>query len=388
MKTIIIGDFTAGIEMFISSRGLVEYYHLPKNFIDKVFSLPATDNYFLEKPEGIESFCEIASDASNISNIVVSVPYLESLSKELKESLFLYFDLFAEYCSIYLISDGDYDVRNVENLIKRKIFFTSMKDINDLIIIGSDSFYPPKKVSIFGSCVSRDVVEISNNLTPCAIKLDEYIARNSMAALLSEAIDYSDSDIDLPSAFLKKCIHHDLKKTALTSLVNSLSQDSVLIIDFMDERFDVLNFNERLITNSWGFRATRLAKKSDKPNSVLRFESTSKLNLWKKGFDVLYREVVKIIPPKNIFVIIPSMATTLYSENGFSRFESNKYAIPQYNEMLYIMNNYLTNNYRGITLVKPLPWMLFCDYRHKWGAHPYHYNNYLYLYFSRLIKKH
>ncbi|ELY7751857.1 hypothetical protein SOK33_004160, partial [Cronobacter sakazakii] len=56
MKTIIIGDFTAGIEMFISSRGLVEYYHLPKNFIDKVFSLPATDNYFLEKPEGIESF--------------------------------------------------------------------------------------------------------------------------------------------------------------------------------------------------------------------------------------------------------------------------------------------------------------------------------------------
>ncbi len=81
-----------------------------------------------------------------------------------------------------------------------------------------------------------------------------------MAALLSEAIDYSDSDIDLPSAFLKKCIHHDLKKTALTSLVNSLSQDSVLIIDFMDERFDVLNFNERLITNSWDFRATRLAK--------------------------------------------------------------------------------------------------------------------------------
>ncbi len=176
-----------------------------------------------------------------------------------------------------------------------------------------------------------------------------------MAALLSEAIDYSDSDIDLPSAFLKKCIHHDLKKTALNSLVNSLSQDSVLIIDFMDERFDVLNFNERLITNSWDFRATRLAKKSDKPNSVLRFESISKLNLWKKGFDVLYRELVKIIPPKNIFVIIPSMATTLYSENGFSRFESNKYAIPQYNEMLYIMNNYLTNNYSGITLVKPLP---------------------------------
>ncbi len=30
MKTIIIGDFTAGIEMYISSRGLVEYYHLPK----------------------------------------------------------------------------------------------------------------------------------------------------------------------------------------------------------------------------------------------------------------------------------------------------------------------------------------------------------------------
>ncbi|EOV9706633.1 DUF6270 domain-containing protein [Cronobacter malonaticus] len=388
MKTIIIGDLTAGIEMFISSRGLVEKYHLPKNFIDKVFSLPATDNYFLEKPEGIESFCEIASDASNISNIVVSVPYLESLSKESKESLFLYFDLFAEYCSIYFVSDDDYDACKLENLIKRKVFFVSAKDINDLKIIGSDLFYPQKKVSIFGSCVSRDVVEISNNLTPCAIKLDEYIARNSMAALLSEAIDYSDSDIDLPSAFLKKCIHHDLKKTALQKLAHSLSKDSVLIIDFMDERFDILNFNEKLITNSWDFRATHLARKYNQPTSIIRFDSTSKLNLWKKGFDVLYRDVLKIISPQNIIVIIPSMASTLYSENGFSRFESNKYAIPQYNEMLYIMNDHLMRNYNEITLVKPLPWMLFCDYRHKWGAHPYHYNNYLYLYFSRLIKKH
>ncbi|WP_268988037.1 DUF6270 domain-containing protein [Cronobacter malonaticus] len=120
----------------------------------------------------------------------------------------------------------------------------------------------------------------------------------------------------------------------------------------------------------------------------MRFDSTSKLNLWKKGFDVLYRDVLKIISPQNIIVIIPSMASTLYSENGFSRFESNKYAIPQYNEMLYIMNDHLMRNYNEITLVKPLPWMLFCDYRHKWGAHPYHYNNYLYLYFSRLIKKH
>ncbi|EOC0476911.1 hypothetical protein ACI00X_002126 [Cronobacter turicensis] len=388
MKTIIIGDFTIGIEMFTSSRGLVEYYHLPKSFIDRVFSLPATDNYFLENPEGVESFCEIANNASNVSSIIIDVDYLESLSKQLKESLFLYFDLFAEYCSIHLVSDNDYDAGKVENLIKRKIYFTSVKDINDLKIIGSDSFYPQKQVSIFGSCVSRDIVEISNNLTPCAIKLDEYIARNSIAALLSEAIDYSDSDIDLSSAFLKKCIHHDLKKTALQSLANSLCKDSVLIIDFMDERFDVLNFDGKLITNSWDFRATRLAKNSNPPNAVLKFDSTSKQNLWEKGFDILYREVVKTIAPRNIFVIIPSMATILYGENGFSRFEINKYAMPQYNEMLCIMNDHLVNNYSGVTLVRPLPWMLFCDYRHKWGAHPYHYNNYLYLYFSRLIKKH
>lgn len=388
MKTIIIGELTTAIETFISARGVIKYYNLPKNFIDKVFSLPVTDNYFLENPDGVVNFCEIAFNASDIMNIIVDVAYLDTLSRKLKENLFLYFDIFAEYCSIHLVSDNEYDCSKVENLIKRKIFFTNVKDINGLKIIGSDSFYPQKKVTIFGSCVSRDIVEISNNLTPCAIKLDEYIARNSMAALLSGAIDYSNSDIDLPSAFLKKCIHHDLKKTALQNLAHSLSKDSVLIIDFMDERFDILNFNEKLITNSWDFRATHLARKPNQPTSIIRFDSTSKLNLWEKGFDVLYRDVLKIISPQNIFVIIPSMASTLYSENGFSRFESNKYAIPQYNEMLYIMNDHLMRNYSEITLVKPMPWMLFCDYRHKWGAHPYHYNNYLYLYFSRLIKKH
>ncbi|WP_426347036.1 DUF6270 domain-containing protein [Cronobacter universalis] len=388
MKTIIIGDVTTAIEKFISTRGLVKYYHLPKKFIGKVFSLPAIDNYFLENPDGVVSFCEIAFNARNISNIIVDVAYLETLSKELKENLFLYFDIFAEYCAIHLVSDDEYDGSKVENLIKRKVFFTNVKDINDLKIIGFDSFYPQKQVSIFGSCVSRDVVEISNNLTPCAIKLDEYIARNSMAALLSGAIDYSDSDIDLTSPFLKKCIHHDLKKTALKSLMYSLSGDSFLIIDFMDERFDVLNFNGRFITNSWDFRATHLAKKFNQPNCFLKFESTAKLNLWEKGFDIVYREVVKTLSPRNIVVIIPPMAAIMYGENGFSRFENNKYAISQYNEMLCIMNDHLERNYSGITLVKPLPWMLFCDYRHKWGAHPYHYNNYLYLYFSRLIKKH
>ncbi|EOC0419497.1 hypothetical protein ACI0Z1_004115, partial [Cronobacter malonaticus] len=60
MKTIIIGEFTTAIETFISARGVIKYYNLPKNFIDKVFSLPVTDNYFLENPDGVVNFCEIA----------------------------------------------------------------------------------------------------------------------------------------------------------------------------------------------------------------------------------------------------------------------------------------------------------------------------------------
>ncbi|EOI3504611.1 DUF6270 domain-containing protein [Cronobacter dublinensis] len=388
MKTVVIGDVTFGTEIFISQRGIGKYYHLPKDLVVNIFSMPVLDNLFLGNSLGVNDFCEVASHCENITSVVMDYSLIEDLPENAKENLSLYLDLFAEYCSLYVVATGEDSSDTALNFMRRKVFFLNAIDISNIRIIGLDSTYHEKEVSLFGSCVSRDTIEISNNITPYLIRLKEYIARNSIAGLLSEVMDFSEEDIDITSPFLKRCIHHDLKKTAAKSIIDSLSTESLFIMDFMDERFDLIQINGALVTNSWDFRATKLAKKITPSATPLTFYSMEKLTLWKNAFDVLYHQLIKKIPSRNVIVLLPFMASVLYDGEAFSCFDNKKYAMYQYNEMLYLMKCHLSENYPEITLVEPRPWMMFCDYRHKWGAHPYHYNNYLYLYFSRLIKGH
>ncbi|EKY3224090.1 DUF6270 domain-containing protein [Cronobacter dublinensis] len=387
MNSIVIGNVTAQVKSFMTARGICEFYNLESCFLKTIFSLPAHNNFFCENDDGAKVFCEIAYHIANIENIVIDYDFLTSISESLKKQLSLYIDLFAEYCSVYIVSCGKESPALSFGFMERKAYLVNYNDINDLKVIGADYNYHEKHVSIFGSCVSRDTIEISNVLTVCSMKMSEYIARNSIAGILSSSVQYPEQEVNLQSAFLRRCVHHDLKKTALHSLLDSLSFGKNLIIDFMDERFDLIRVEDGLLTNSWDYRATSLSKKISVNKTVYKFDSIEKFRLWKDGFDKLYIAASKIITSDNILILLPLMTSILYSDNGFSKFENNKYFIQEYNEMLNIMTTHLVGNYPGIRLIKPLSWMLFCDYRHKWGAHPYHYNNYLYLYFSRLIKK-
>ncbi|EPR9023707.1 DUF6270 domain-containing protein [Cronobacter dublinensis] len=388
MNTVVIGDVTCGVESFITLREVCDYYHLPKRFINDVFSMPMVNNFYLDNPEGGQTFCEVAFHCNDITNVIIDYCLIEALSEIVKENLSLYLDLFPEYCSLYVVATSEDCSDPVFGFMKRKVFFLNAADISNMRVIGLDSTYHEKEASLFGSCVSRDTIEISNNITPCLIRVKEYIARNSIAGVLSEVMDSSEEDIDIASDFLKKCIHHDLKKTAVKSIIDSLSAETLFIIDFMDERFDLIEINGALLTNSWDFRATQLAKNVTPSATFHSFHSMEKLTLWREAFDVLYQKALKKIPSRNIIILLPSMASILYDGEAFSCFDNKKYAMQQYNEMLYLMKCHLSKNYPGITLVEPKPWMVFCDYRHKWGAHPYHYTNYLYLYFARLIKGH
>ena len=66
-----------------------------------------------------------------------------------------------------------------------------------------------KKVNIFGSCVTRDLLEYDRKKI---FSIGEYIARQSVISFLSVPINLNEQNIQLESDFQKKQLISDLSK--------------------------------------------------------------------------------------------------------------------------------------------------------------------------------
>ena len=102
-----------------------------------------------------------------------------------------------------------------------------------------------KNISIFGSCVSRDVFRISPSLE---INLKSYIARQSVVSSVSKPISINYNDIQLNSEFQKKAVFNDFNKNTFDILKSDESK--WLMIDFIDERLSVVGIDDSYITKS------------------------------------------------------------------------------------------------------------------------------------------
>ena len=91
----------------------------------------------------------------------------------------------------------------------------------------------PTKLLIFGSCVSRDILNYPQAKAQFA--LVDYYARSSIASLGARPIDMPSSVQGISSKFQKKMVERDINKDFLTDLARL--QFDVLLIDLIDERF-------------------------------------------------------------------------------------------------------------------------------------------------------
>lgn len=99
---------------------------------------------------------------------------------------------------------------------------------------------------IFGSCVSRDIFEYEEAQE---LLCKEYIARQSVVSALSDPISIDETELaTLTSNFQKKLVLNDFKKTTFQKLKDSSS--NYLVVDFIDERFRLVELGESYLTQS------------------------------------------------------------------------------------------------------------------------------------------
>lgn len=387
-KTLLIGDESQLVKLFLENRSWKKDYSFSANLLYLLFEQQKVSNLLLENTPGIRNFCEVAWDITNINSIIIEYSLIESISDSIKKNLSIFFSLFPEYTSIYIIMPVLPHGEDFLDFIDRKFFIVEAHNLGSMKLFGKDDAFNKHDIVILGSCVARDSMEMNNEISPLKLNVLEYIGRNSIASLDSKPVEYPAGLESLPSAFLTKCITYDLQKKTTEHLVNALTKERILLLDFMDERFDLIETKGTFITNSWDYRETALCKTHIVPDLIHKFYSQFKLDLWKASFTRFLEKVTQVASLQNIIVFAPPMTRIFYREKDLVVFDELKYKTNEYNEMLDCMRLYIEHNHPDIKVIEPLPWMLFCDYRHKWGGHPYHYNNYLYMYFSGIIKRH
>lgn len=385
-STIIFGDINQRVSDLVETRRLLIIDDIKTCVLEELFSSHETENcirarLFLENT--INNFKEI-------NNIIFNPN--ENFSSTFISNLLLIINLVPEKINVYFLfprNNNGEEERDILTMIKRKILFFYSDTPNTLKISGSDispqSMY---EISILGSCDSRDTLRINNEVygDDSNIKLSSYIARNSISCALTPPITFSESDLDsIDSPFIRKCVKLDLNKTAVNDVLLSLqSKDSILLIDFMDERFDLLSINNSFVTVSWDYRKTTHYKEN-KNNEYLTFDSSSKKEMTLSSLDRIISAVIRKIPVENIYILNFPMATH-YIDEGYSiPFDEARYSIVRYNNFLREIISKITEKHVGVNMISPPNWMVYGDKNHLWGAHPYHYNKLLYLFSAQKI---
>ncbi|WP_162625793.1 DUF6270 domain-containing protein [Aeromonas bivalvium] len=385
-NTIIFGDVNKRVSDLIETRKLVIIDSIKTDMLKVLFSnseeavsIKATQ--FLDKA---------ISNIKETGNIIFNPN--GNFNSTFISNLLLILNIVPEKTNVYFLfphNDNSEEERNILKMIKRKVFFFYGDTPNTLKISGHDNSLPSKhEISILGSCDSRDTLRIYDEIYESndAFVLSSYIARNSIACALTPPVTFSDSDINsIDSPFIKKCVKLDLSKNAINDVLSSLqSKDSILLIDFMDERFDLLPINDSFATMSWDYRKTTHFQKNKK-DKYLTFDSSYKKEMTLHSLDEIIKAVTRKIPVKNIYILNLPMATYYIDETGYTPFDEMRYSISRYNNFLHDVISKITEKHAGVNIISPPGWMIYGDKNHLWGAHPYHYNKLLYLFSAQKI---
>ena len=93
----------------------------------------------------------------------------------------------------------------------------------------------PARLLIFGSCVSRDILNYPQANTQ--LVLVDYYARSSIVSLGARPIEMPSAVQNIGSKFQRRMIERDIRKNFLNDLARL--QFDVLLIDLIDEQFNL-----------------------------------------------------------------------------------------------------------------------------------------------------
>ncbi|HHJ1299046.1 MULTISPECIES: DUF6270 domain-containing protein [Pseudomonas] len=227
-----------------------------------------------------------------------------------------------------------------------------------------------KNLLIYGSCVSRDIFNLEESRD---FKLTDYYARSSMASLSSEAYENDHALSHIPSAFRRRMVACDFSKEIL-SAKDKFSTADVILIDLIDERFDLISLpSGQLLTNSNELAESALLK----DDSVLGYTTIKqgtpeRRELWLQGMRKFF-EFLKEIDKLDQVIINKVFWSSKFENEADIPFPVAQPFIEKANQELSWMYEALRSVLREDQFLDFSPSLLTADEQHRWGPSPFHY---------------
>ena len=197
----------------------------------------------------------------------------------------------------------------------------------------------------------------------------DYYARSSFASIFQPKFIHSEIADLLESKFQKKIVKADMEKSILPVLKKN--DFDILLLDFIDERFNLLEFDNTICTLSNEAVTTGIKEKC--PNhKIIKSRSELFFNMWEQG----WKEFIKLMYEQNsldkVFLNKVYWAEETVSGENFEP-SYTKNSIEEMNKFLdrlYSIAEQAIPPENVMHFSKSL--MVGAD-EHQWGRSPFHY---------------
>ena len=218
-------------------------------------------------------------------------------------------------------------------------------------------------VFILGSCVTRDIFRVVKKED----KPITYYARTSFISQMSPPLELHENQIHLNSQFQRRMVIQDFRKTFLEEI--KTKKPDVLIIDFIDERFDLLQHGQSYVTKSKEFDEGKVSLAYHFVQLSRNDESTHQL--WENSCLRFIERLSQVFSGKVYLHEAYWAKEYLDDERNVQKFTYQK-AIDNSNSLLKRYYDFFKANMPEAEVLSA-PCM--ADSRHTWGLSAYHYTD-------------
>lgn len=246
------------------------------------------------------------------------------------------------------------------------------------------------KISIWGSCVSRDIFNqkfVKNHKEIFHVVSDQQ--HISALSLMSKPILIKTDDlIGDVTPFYKNVFRQDMKKEYLINLKKT--QPDIILIDFYTDAFYGTKKlkNSSYITNKiWQYKKLNVFNQLEIEREYSVYNNSLEfISLWKKSFDSFMAYVTEHLPNSKVVINSARFSNTYFDENEknfkiLSEKLTDKWStfhIDRFNLIWELFDTYAIEKYKLDAITHDMS-KYYCSSKHPWGLFYVHYNPEYYL---------
>jgi hypothetical protein len=241
---------------------------------------------------------------------------------------------------------------------------------------------PSRRIAILGSCVSADIFR----LNPDAGELVSYHARSSLLSVMSPPLDLHDETFEWTSGFARREVKADFEKTFFKDIRKA--NCDLLLIDFVDERWDLLRTQQSFVTRSADLLDARIEQSASYGfERVARLEHTTQL-LWR---DACARFAIAL--QENL----PNVRVVLHRVMGAGRYRNSKgvhdlqpfadgIPLKALRATLEDCYDFFLARFPGAAEIALPPNVYVAEESHRWGLSPFHFEDRYYWEVAEILR--